>query len=198
MIADAFLVMSMALEIKALEPVPDCWDPVFFSAARKPSAVLVLFVVGDSEEERVLMIRRSTRVGSHRGQIGFPGGRLESQDRSPAETALRETSEELGLNTEAIRVLGVLPALPSLDGSLVFPVVGVIAADDCRTSPDANEVQEVYQVPLRLITVDRRTQFSFNLFGCWRNSFLYDCNEMIVWGLSAEIIAKADLRSASV
>lgn len=176
-----------------LKPVPAVWDPVFLMANRKPSAVLVLFVVNESDVE-ILFIRRSTRIGSHRGQIGFPGGRLEAGDVNPGMTALRETQEELGLDPQKIRLLGMLPTTSALDGSLVYPVIGWINAADCQCQPSPSEVQDVLRVPCEQVSISNCQKFSFNMFGCWRDSFLYDCGSFKVWGLSAEILAKAGLR----
>ena len=185
---------SNCINLNDLKPVPDAWDPVFFSIRRKPSAVLVLFVETkaptNSVSTEMLFIRRSTRVGSHRGQVGFPGGRLEVGDLNPGFTALRETQEELGLEPATIQLLGMLPSVPALDGSLVFPVCGVIAAADCRLTPSPIEVQDVLRTPADKILISNRQKFSFNMFGCWRDSFLYDCDTFKVWGLSAEILAK--------
>lgn len=185
--------------IHELKPVPAMWDPVFFTLKLRPSAVLVLFVEkqdtpGHSDSTEVLFIRRSTRVGSHRGQIGFPGGRLEQGDLHPGITALRETQEELGLNPETIQLMGMLPSVPALDGSLVFPICGRIASIDCHLKPNRLEVQEVLGVSADKISVSNQQKFSFNMFGCWRDSFLYDCGAFKVWGLSAEILAKAMIR----
>lgn len=185
--------LPSALSLNQITPAPDTWDPVFCLGPKKPSAVLILFVTPDhdSGEAKVLLIRRSTRVGSHKGQIGFPGGRIESGDGSPSVTALRETEEELGINRALIAVQGVLPSTPALDGSLVVPVIGVIAESQCEVRPNPVEVQSVHSVSWQLLAQGNRLKFSFNMFGCWRDSFLYDCRDITVWGLSAEILSRA-------
>ncbi|MCX6127214.1 MAG: hypothetical protein NTV34_21035 [Proteobacteria bacterium] len=82
--------------------------------------------------------------------------------------------------------------MPALDGTLVFPVVGVIARADCSMNPSEKEVQQVHCVTWTLICSPNQKKFSFNMFGCWRDSFLYDCQEFTIWGLSAEILATAN------
>lgn len=181
--------------IADLKPVPDAWDPVFFAIKRRPSAVLILFVRNDENRvSEVIFIRRSTRLTSHRGQIGFPGGRLDASDLNPGVTALRETQEEIGIDPGCVALLGMLPSVPALDGSLVYPICGVISAGDCHLTPSPAEVQEVMRVPVEKILMSNRQKFSFNMFGCWRDSFLYDCGTFKVWGLSAEILAKVSIR----
>ena len=174
-------------------PDPVAWDPVYFSVPRKPSAVAVIvFDVGQGQP-KVLLIRRSTRLSSHKGQIGFPGGRLEAGDVSPRDTALRETFEEVGLDPGRVRVIGGVDPVPALDGSLVYPIIATtdVAVDDLIANPA--EVSEVFLVPAELLMAGNRQKFKFNLFGCWRHSFLYNCGAISVWGLSAEILAKVEM-----
>lgn len=53
--------------------------------------------------------RRADDLRSHPGQISFPGGRVEPGE-SVEQAALREACEEIGLQTDSVRVLGRLPA----------------------------------------------------------------------------------------
>ena len=64
----------------------------------KAAAVAVIFIPpkDSSSQYQIIFTKRSLEVGSHKGQIGFPGGLCEMEDRSPEETALRETFEEIG------------------------------------------------------------------------------------------------------
>lgn len=186
--------MSNVIKTEHLKPDLSTWDPVYFSVPRKPSAVAVIIFAGESADPSVLFIRRSTRLSSHKGQIGFPGGRMESGDKNPRHTALREAAEEVGLQPELVTILGAVDPIPSLDGSLVYPIIGITDASrhDLQASPA--EVSDIYMIPIKYLISENRKKFEFNLFGCWRRSFLYDCGTMSVWGLSAEILARADLR----
>jgi 8-oxo-dGTP pyrophosphatase MutT (NUDIX family) len=74
----------------------------------------------------VLYTRRTESVDSHRGQVSFPGGRIEDDDEGPEGAALREAQEEIGLPVEAVNVLGTLDSLLTVTQFLVTPVVGVI------------------------------------------------------------------------
>jgi coenzyme A diphosphatase NUDT7 len=188
--------MTKSIATEHLKPDLKNWDPVYFSLVRKPSAVAVIIFDADSDNPQVLFIRRSTRLGSHRGQIGFPGGRLEAGDRNPRETALREAAEEVGLRPELVTVLGGVDPIPALDGSLVYPIIGITEATRNGLQMNLSEVSDIYMVPLKFLASENQRKFEFNLFGCWRRSFLYDCGAISVWGLSAEILAKADLKLA--
>lgn len=186
--------MTKQFKMTQLKPDLKEWDPVYYSTARKPSAVAVILFYDQELEPNILLIRRSTRLSSHRGQIGFPGGRLEASDRCPRDTALRETSEEVGLDPAKVKVLGGVDPILALDGSLVYPIVATTESSLEELVLNPAEVSGIYMVPISRLTAENRKKFAFNLFGCWRRSFLYDCGTMSVWGLSAEILAKADLQ----
>lgn len=90
-----------------------------------PAAVLVP-MYQDGGRWHVLFTRRTESVDSHRGQVSFPGGRIESDDAGPEAAALRETQEEIGLSPERVELLGTLDPLLTVTQFLVTPVVGVI------------------------------------------------------------------------
>jgi 8-oxo-dGTP pyrophosphatase MutT (NUDIX family) len=184
-------VIFSEIKLEQLKPDPPTWDSVYFMAPRKPSAVAIVFFINECNETNVLFIRRSTSVSSHRGQIGFPGGRLEVGDQRPRDTALREAQEEVGLDLKRVRVLGGIEPLPALDGTLVFPIVAVTDTPVPELRLNSAEVAEIYMIPVELVLESNRREFSFNMFGFWRKSYLYDCGPISVWGLSAEILRLA-------
>jgi len=90
-----------------------------------PAAVLVP-LYQDHGRWHVLYTRRTESVDSHRGQVSFPGGRIEVQDAGPEQAALREAQEEIGLAPESVEILGRLDSLLTVTQFLVTPVVGLI------------------------------------------------------------------------
>lgn len=112
----------------------------------KPAAVLVP-LVDRPQGTQVLLTQRTSHLHDHAGQISFPGGRVESEDRSREDTALRETEEEIGLPRAAIRILGALPDHEMQSGFCITPVVGWIRPP-YTTEPDPFEVQDIFEVPL--------------------------------------------------
>lgn len=90
-----------------------------------PAAVLVP-LYQDADRWHVLFTRRTESVDSHRGQVSFPGGRIEADDAGPEGAALREAQEEIGLSPDAVEVLGTLDSLLTVTQFLVTPVVGVV------------------------------------------------------------------------
>jgi 8-oxo-dGTP pyrophosphatase MutT (NUDIX family) len=159
----------------------------------------MLFVppVAGSDVARIVFIRRSSSVGSHRGQIGFPGGRADEGDESPADTALRELAEELGVPPSAVTTHGTLPPAAALDGAPVIPVVASAAVDPASFTPSEHEVAAVLVAPWTDFAVGRDQAFRFNLFGNWRTSHRYTATGFTVWGLTAGIIARAALSPSS-
>ena len=91
----------------------------------RPAAVLVGLT--REPQTRVLLTRRSMRLPTHRGQISFPGGRLEAGE-TPAEAALREAWEEVGLPPAQVRVLGELDDVFTPAGFHVTPVLARVPA----------------------------------------------------------------------
>lgn len=186
--------MTFELIFDRSNPDPKDWDPIYFALPRKPSAVAIVLFDRPTTAPKVLLIRRSTKLRSHRGQMGFPGGRIEDGDRSPQDTALREAFEEVGLDRKTVNVLGGIEPIPAIDGSLVYPIIVETSAslEDLKVNP--TEVESVHLVSLEELTLKNRKKFAFNLFGCWRHSYLYDCGSLSIWGLSAEILARANFK----
>lgn len=121
-------------------PVPD--DP-------RPAAVLVPIVDRDPGLT-ILLTRRSDTLPVHKGQISFPGGRVEEADDGPVATALRETEEEIGLGPDKVEVIGRLDTYTTRTGFEVIPVVGLIRPP-FSVSPDPVEVAEIFEVPLAFV-----------------------------------------------
>jgi 8-oxo-dGTP pyrophosphatase MutT (NUDIX family) len=91
----------------------------------QPAAVLVpLYQQGGTWH--VLFTLRTGNVDVHRGQVAFPGGRMEPSDQGPEQTALREAHEEIGLRPEDVSLIGRLDPLLTITRFRVEPVVGAI------------------------------------------------------------------------
>lgn len=74
-----------------------------------------------------VFIKRAEKNGPHSGQISFPGGKVDRLDRNIEHTAFRETTEELGVNSKNIKLLGALtPLFIPVSNYDVFPFIGFI------------------------------------------------------------------------
>ena len=87
--------------------------------------LILLFPFHD--ELHTVFIKRTVKNGPHSGQISFPGGKVDRLDRNLEHTALRETTEELGVNSKNIKLLGALtPLYIPVSNYDVFPFIGFI------------------------------------------------------------------------
>ncbi len=119
-------------------------------AVTRAAAVLVP-IVHRGDDLHLVFIRRSDSVESHRGQVAFPGGRVDPTDATLLHTALREAHEEVGIAPHLVDVLGGFPTMSTVSsGMRVAPFVGVLKrpVDYCIQEV---EVAEVFEVPLRAL-----------------------------------------------
>jgi len=153
----------------------------------RPAAVLVP-VVTREERLTVLFTRRTAHLSDHAGQISFPGGRAEPGDANAAETALRETTEEIGLEASRVEVLGELPQYVTVTGYRVTPVVGLVFPP-FELRPDTFEVAEVFEVPLEfLIDPENHQRNSIVYEGGARHYYAVPYEGHYIWGATAGML----------
>ncbi len=152
-----------------------------------PAAVLFPIVLRDGGQT-VLLTQRTAHLRDHAGQISFPGGRVEAHDRSPMDTALRETEEEIGLARERVEIVGFLPEYRTGTGFRVTPVVALVRPP-FDLQPDPFEVAEIFEVPLAfLLDPANHQQHSLHYRGALRNYFAMPFGEYFIWGATAGMI----------
>ncbi|HRE18043.1 MAG TPA: CoA pyrophosphatase [Rhodocyclaceae bacterium] len=155
--------------------------------ALTPAAVLFPIVQRDSGHT-VLLTQRTAHLRDHPGQISFPGGRVEAQDGSPLETALRETEEEIGLARQHVEVLGYLPEYRTGTGFRVTPVVARVDLP-FELKPDPFEVAEVFEVPLSfLLDAANHQRHALHYRGALRNFYAMPYGDYFIWGATAGMI----------
>lgn len=138
------LAVEPALPISVL---PDEWQARHRQGLR-PAAVLVP-LLGEPDNLRVLLTERAHHLQHHPGQIAFPGGRVEPDDSSLAEAALREAEEEVGMRPEQVEILGFLPPQWTVSAYAMTPVIGYLEAsiETPEWRLDPGEVASVFEVP---------------------------------------------------
>lgn len=185
--------------------LPQWWEPLLTRAraaraedftrvrlpsggAGRPSAVLVLLGEQDDRGPDVLVLQRAATLRNHAGQPAFPGGGADPTDKDPAETALREAAEEVGLDPGSVEVLATLPELwIPVSGYVVTPVVAWWREPHEVSPLDPGEVARVARLPVAdLVDPANRLRLrhpsgyvgpAFRLQG------------MLVWGFTAGVLS---------
>ena len=158
-------------------------------ASLRRAAVLIPLFKADSEY-RILFTKRTESVEAHKGQISFPGGRIEEEDGSPLETALREADEEIGLPRKDVTVLGRMDDARTLSSNyIVHPFVGLIPYPyEFKTS--VREVKELLHVPFQVFlsanSADENTPVIYE--GATYHGLAYRYKGEVIWGATARIM----------
>ncbi len=155
----------------------------------RPAAVLIPLYL-DHGEWYVLFTERTHTVEDHKGQVAFPGGRVDDGDADRIETALREAEEEIGLKHDDVTVLGQLDELLTITQYRVTPVVGVFPWPyDFMLSTE--ELSEVFGVPLRWLADPANVDvqyYGFPLLGPPVPVYYFRYNNHTIWGVTGRIV----------
>ena len=155
------------------------------------SAVMVLLAEGASGAE-VLLTRRTQTLNNHKGEISFPGGRVDA-DEGLLEAARREAWEEVGVDPTAVEVVGRLSPLSTfVSRSFIVPVVGVVSAHPPLVLHEV-EVDRAMWVPLaELVRADTFSWEWWNFTGepdvVERAMFFFHLEDETVWGATARML----------
>lgn len=151
------------------------------------AAVLIPFFNKD-DEAHILFTVRTEDVEHHKGQISFPGGAWEEQDRTLTDTALRECREEIGIPEDMVNVIGRLDDFPTITDFLVTPFIATLPFPYPYKINTA-EVAEILEVPLELFLSDKYFEVKN-----WKRKdktypvYFYHFNDHIIWGATAFIV----------
>ncbi|RZS41283.1 NUDIX domain-containing protein [Herbihabitans rhizosphaerae] len=157
----------------------------------RAAAVLILFGSELPHGPDVLLQLRADGSSAHSGQVAFPGGAAEDYDETPVATALREATEETGLDPAGVRPVAVLPELfitPSR--FLVTPVLAHWDKPSEVSAVDPAETQAVARVPIAELAdpanrfMVRRSVYMTPAFGVRGTA----AEPMLVWGFTAAIM----------
>ena len=159
-------------------------DPRHRAAPGERLAGVLVPVIGGAS---VVLTKRGESLPRHAGEISFPGGIRQEEDATLADTALRETEEELGIARGAVAVLGALPPVHTLvSGILIVPFLGALS-DRPAIRPNEGEIAEVLEYPLdALASVEAEVEWARN-GGVYRGH-AYDMGAHVIWGATARIL----------
>jgi 8-oxo-dGTP pyrophosphatase MutT (NUDIX family) len=170
----------------------------------REAAVLCLFAEGAQDGEPYLLLtERSGKLFHHRGQIAFPGGSADQRDeKKAAQTALRETEEEVGVSRRDIEILGELPFVPVLSSQfLMTPVVGVLrgSMEDFSFEIQEDEIAGVFWVSLKeLLNVKNYEEEDFEFCGVRYPTPAFYLEGYRIWGATAIVLKNLMDRIQSV
>jgi len=137
-------------------------------------------------DPRVLLTVRSTALPTHKGQISFPGGSLES-DETTVQAALREAHEEVGLDPAGVQVLGELDDVFTPFRFHVTPVLARLPAE-LQLSP-GDEVAELLLPRLsELRAAVPTTQERVSPLGDMITIYHYPWRGHDIWGMTARVL----------
>lgn len=138
----------------------------------------------------LLFIKRTTKVSHHKGQISFPGGAYDDADQTLETTALRETFEEIGVNKDAIEILGELDDSRTVTSNYIISAfVGYIEYSQVNFQIHEFEIEEHIEVPLKVLL--QRNNFNegwYSYEGKLRPAYFYHYKQHVIWGATARIL----------
>ncbi len=149
---------------------------------RLASVLVVIY----GKEPIVVMTEKPKHMKFHAGEISFPGGKLDVDDSDLLQTALRETSEEIGLTITREQITGQLEPVVTLNsGFLILPFISII--DKIPTLAANSEVEKIFHIPLEpfLKTMANDPDPSHNVI---QAMYTFEYQNQIVWGASARIL----------
>lgn len=157
------------------------------AADARISAVLIALADGERGAE-VLLTKRSAELRNHRGEISFPGGRLEAGE-SAWQAAVRESWEEVLLEPGAVEPRGELGHVETIvSTSYIIPVVGALSGHPEVGPSPSGEVDRVLWVPL--VELAEPDTFRAERWGRepGYDMYFYELDDETVWGATGRIL----------
>ena len=166
-------------------------DAELHALAATPAAVLV--AITDREQPGLILTVRREDMRTHAGQVAFPGGRID-EGELPVDAAIREAHEEIGLNPDAVEVVGATDPYRTITGFVVTPVVAAIPPD-LPLEPHEREVADLFEVPLDFVLDAANHARRSALFrGRERHYYEIMWGERRIWGATAAMIVNLSRR----
>ncbi|NIR47801.1 CoA pyrophosphatase [candidate division KSB1 bacterium] len=155
------------------------------------SAILMLFF-NRHNQTYLVYIRRTKDMTLHSGQMAFPGGKIDAEDASSYETAVRETYEEIGVSEDQVVHLGEMGYFETLTSG--YDAVAHLAWCDNPPKYRLNpiEVAEVVEIPVAILKQQFRPDLHFDnaqevMYLNFRFKSEHSPNPANLWGLTARI-----------
>lgn len=153
----------------------------------RDAAVLVP-VVDEGDEARVIFTQRTATMRKHSGQVAFPGGAVDAEDGDAETAAMREAEEEISLDRRFVEPVGRLPQYKALSGFSITPVLAVVQPG-FELIPNPAEVERVFDVPLSFLMDPRNHERGSGVWlGDERHYYRMPYEGHNIWGITAGIV----------
>ena len=157
--------------------------------SRKAGVLILLYP--KNQELYIALIQRTEYNGPHSGQISFPGGKSEQNDKNIIDTALRESQEEIGINPKMVNIFGQLTPLHiPISNFIVYPIIGMY-----ETTPvfkaNPTEVKRVIEIKLEdLLNPNNCTSEEFKYGDLSFVAPIYNPENITIWGATAMMLSE--------
>lgn len=172
-----------------LDADPPRWfsDHPIPGTPRRSSAVLVLFGPGADGRPSLVLTERAHHLRSHSAQVVFPGGHIDPGE-TPIDAALRESTEEIGLDPGTVEIVDELPAVYLTPQSMAYvPVLGWWREPHPVDVVDPDEVRRVVISAVEDLAA-ARNRFTATAPGGYRGPGFF-ADDLVVWGVTANLLA---------
>ena len=168
----------------------DAYTPSYIDEPSLARAAVLLPLYDARDEPHVLFTVRSELVEHHKGQISFPGGAHDPEDRDLAHTAVRETFEEIGVAMDHVEIIGQLDEMITVSNFLVRPFVGRITQPGPYPFAHSEiEVAEILEVPLTHLRDEANVMVEPRMYqGREIQAYSYRFGRHLIWGATARIL----------
>lgn len=193
--SDLFDRLTELFERGHEDEMPDLLTDARFADLDRTADAAVLIAVTEREKPTVLLTQRPTTMRDHPGQVAFPGGKLDHGEDA-IDAALREAWEELGIEADAVRIVGSTDRYQTGTGFDITPVLATVPAD-LPIRPDPREVESWFECPLATL-MDGTSWRENEVFwkGAMRQYYEMDYDGYRIWGVTAAICINLSRRLA--
>ena len=149
------------------------------------TSVIALFVF--NKEVELLFIQKADVKGyPWANQMAFPGGHKDKKDLSTKDTALRELTEEMGINRGNVEVIGSLGHFQTINSKDIEAWAGIWNQKE-DIHYDTSEISRVFQIPLNyLIDLHKKKEFHRQVPNVMVLTYPYE--DVLIWGVTGKIL----------
>ena len=143
--------------------------------------------VGKNKDE-ILFLKRSNNLELHKGEICFPGGSYEDEDRDLLNTAYRELEEEVGIKKSDINALTFLKDEITRTGFIIKPFVGIVNKQ-VKIKIDNKEIIDYFKLPIEVFKDNQNIRYFYSVINNnLEKKVSYSIQGRLIWGATANIL----------